>query len=493
MSTNHPSPEAKPAGKSTVFILILALLFSLAMGAAGYFIGRSSAAAIEPEAALSTPVVIAEQAQVTAEEPAEELPTVALTPEQVVEPSATAVPSQTPTVLPTATPLPTDTPASSAESTAAPAVTPVIPVPPPNSPLSDADYALLYEVWDLIAGQYDGDVPPADEIMEAIVTGSLETLNDDYTRYVPPEVAERMRQDQGGSIEGIGAYVNENEEGQFEIVRPIDGQPADLAGIKAGDILVEIDGQSVIDMSFDEVILMVRGPQGTTVNLKFLREGEPEPLEFAIVRARFEVATVEFEMLPPEIVGEATIGYIRLTEFNRSAEERLLEALDQLLAQQPSGLILDLRDNPGGFLDQSVAVADAFLPAGVALFERNIRGLDETFRTDDGDTAEDIPLVVLVNPGSASASEIVAGAIQDRGRGLLVGETTFGKGSVQQIYTLSNGSELRVTVARWFTPNNNSIDGEGITPDFEVETPEDLGGPEDGQLRRAVELLLTGQ
>jgi carboxyl-terminal processing protease len=329
--------------------------------------------------------------------------------------------------------------------------------------------------------------------MEAVIAGSLETLDDDYTRYVPPDTAERMRQDQDGSVEGIGALVIENDDGLFEIVRPIDGQPADLAGVQAGDVLIEVDGESVLDLSFDEVILLVRGPEGTSVNLKFLREGEAEPLEFTIVRASFEVPVVEFEILPAEIAGDATIGYIRLTEFNRNAEERLLAALEQVLAQQPQGLIFDLRDNPGGFLDQSVAVADAFLPEGVALFERNIRGLDETFRTDDGDEAETIPLVVLVNSGSASASEIVAGAIQDRGRAVLVGETTFGKGSVQQIYTLADGSELRVTVARWYTPDNHTIDGEGITPDIEVESPEDLGGPEDGQLLRAVEFLLTRQ
>jgi carboxyl-terminal processing protease len=158
---------------------------------------------------------------------------------------------------------------------------------------------------------------------------------------------------------------------------------------------------------------MVRGRRTTTVNLKVLREGE-RSLAFSIVRARFEVAVVEYEILPAEMTGGAAIGYIHLTEFGATAEEKLLEALAAILAEQPTGLIFDLRDNPGGYLDQSVAVADAFLPAGVALFERNIRGLDQTFTTDDGDAAEEIPLVVLVNAGSASASEIVAGAIQDR-------------------------------------------------------------------------------
>ena len=398
-------------------------------------------------------------------------------------------PTQPPTALPSATSEPTAEPFP---PTAEPDGLGII-APPPGSPLSSVDFATLYEVWDIIAEQYDGDLPPAEELIQALVSGSLETLNDDYTRYVPADVAQRMREDQDGAVEGIGAFVLENDEGLFEIVRPIDGQPADLAGVKAGDVLIEIDGQSVIDLSFDEVILLVRGPQGTSVNLKFLREGEEEPLEFTIVRTRFEVPVVTAEVLPTEMTGGAAIGYIHLTEFTTNAEEKLYEAIDQLLAQGVTGLVLDLRDNPGGFLDQSVAVADAFLPEGVVLYERNMRGLDETFTSIDGDAAESIPLVVLVNAGSASASEIVAGALQDRGRAVLVGETTFGKGSVQQIHPLSDGSELRVTIARWYTPNDNTIDSVGITPDIEVESPEDLGGPEDGQLMRAIEWLLTGQ
>ena len=400
----------------------------------------------------------------------------------------------TPVLAPTDTL--TATPAPSATPTALPPT-----APPPtaeviiggDSPLSEADFAAFYEAWDIVADQYDGALPPTDELMESAIAGSLEALDDDYTRYVSPEVAERTRQDMGGAVEGIGAMVQENDEGLFEIVRPIDGQPADLAGLQAGDVIVEVDGQSVLEIDFDEVILMVRGPAGTTVNLKVMREGEEEPLEFSIVRARFEVAVVEYEMLPAEMTGGAAIGYIRLTEFGATAEEKLLEALAAILAQQPAGLVFDLRDNPGGYLDQSVAVADAFLPAGVALFERNIRGLDQTFTTDDGDAAEEIPLVVLVNAGSASASEIVAGAIQDRDRAVLVGETTFGKGSVQQIHTLADGGELRVTVARWYTPDNHTIQDEGITPDIEVETPEDLGGPEDSQLVRAIDYILNGQ
>lgn len=490
MSFDPNHTPSQPTGRSMPgpLFIVLAVALALGMGLIGFLAGRATA---EP-AVAALPTLAA--AAPSPDEPA-----------QVVESAASAVdtpapsssatpipPTALPTVSPTATPPPTEAPSL---TVVAPTITPAPPLeqidPPAGSPLAGVEYETLYEVWELIAGQYDGPMPPPEEIVDSLIAGSLETLDDEYTRYVPADVAERMRQDAEGAVEGIGAFVIENDEGLFEIVRPIDGQPADLAGVRAGDVLIEVDGQSVLDLSFDEVILLVRGPQGTSVNLTFLRDGEE--VEFTIVRVRFEVPIVEFEILPSEMTGEQVIGYIHLTEFSRTAEERLWEALEQVLDAGATGLVLDLRDNPGGFLDQSVAVADAFLPDGVALFERNIRGLDDTFRTRDGDAAETIPLVVLVNAGSASASEIVAGALQDRDRAVLVGETTFGKGSVQQIHPLSDGSELRVTIARWYTPNNNTIDGTGITPDFEVESPEDLGGPDDGQLQRAVEYLLTGE
>jgi carboxyl-terminal processing protease len=264
--------------------------------------------------------------------------------------------------------------------------------------------------------------------------------------------------------------------------------PAARAGIQPGDIITHIDGVAVQGLSLDEAIARVRGPEGTIVVLTILRADVERPFEIEVERARIEIAIVESEMLADDI------AYVRLTSFTTSSSQALQQAITQLLAQNPVGLIFDLRDNPGGYLDQSVAVADLFLPQGVVLYERNIRGLDEIFNSQDGEIAEGIPLVVLVNAGSASASEIVAGAIQDRGRATLIGETTFGKGSVQQTHTLSDGSELRVTVARWFTPADNTIDGTGITPDIEVlPSPIDLGGPDDTQLQRAIQYLLTGE
>ncbi len=355
---------------------------------------------------------------------------------------------------------------------------------PPGNP-EDIDFDVFYEAWQLVEEQYDGDVPPNEDVLYSAIEGSLETLDDEFTRFIRPDVAERMRQDAAGSVEGIGAFVRENEEGQFEIVRPIPGQPAELAGLLPGDIIIGVNGESVAGVSFDEVILLVRGPRGTDVTLTVQREGEEEPLEFTITRVRFEIPTVEYEML------ENNIAYLHLQEFNQTATEKTVAALEELLAQNPQALILDLRDNPGGFLNQSVAVADLFLTENVVLFERNRAGLDQTFTADDGDLAETIPLIVLVNPGSASASEIVAGALQDHGRAILIGETTFGKGSVQQVHELSDGSEIRITIARWYTPANNSIDKEGITPDIEV--PMAFDAEEDVQLERAIEYILEGE
>jgi carboxyl-terminal processing protease len=384
-------------------------------------------------------------------------------------------------------------------------VVPEVPTPPPPLPLPEEDitvdgetavppttsdtldFTVFDEVWDRVERDFDGNVPADDDLLYGAIEGSLDALDDRFTAFIRPEVAARLREDMEGAVSGIGAFVNENEDGLFEIVAPIEGQPAMAAGLLPGDIIIAVDGESVFDLSFDEIILLVRGPSGTEVNLLVRREGEPEPLEFTILRATYEVPVVESEMLADDI------AYVRLLDFSRNADVKLLDALDELLVQNPQGLILDLRSNPGGFLDQSIAIGDIFLPQGVVVYERNRSGLDQTFTSDDGDIAETIPLVVLVNEASASASEIVAGAIQDNGRGTIIGAQTFGKGSVQTVHTLSDGSELRVTIARWYTPGNYSIDKEGITPDIEVESPLLIGEEDDPQIQRAVEFLQTGQ
>jgi carboxyl-terminal processing protease len=358
--------------------------------------------------------------------------------------------------------------------------------------LSPEDLALFFEVWRNIETEFDGEMPSVEELNYAIINGALRTLDDDYTRFLTPEMAEREREAMEGSFEGIGAFVRENEAGFIEIARPMSGQPAEQAGIRAGDLIVAVDGEDVTGQTLDEVISKVRGPRGTQVILTIAREGEAAPLEFTITRALIDIPALETRML------DNNIAYLHLTTFAEFGIDREVEqAVRDLLAQNPSGFILDLRDNPGGFLDSSVNIADLFLPEGVVLYERSESGVyDRTFESFDGDIAEEIPLVVLVNAGSASASELVAGALRDNDRAVLIGEQTFGKGSVQQLRDLSGGAELRVTIARWYTPEDANINGEGLTPDIVVEfDPEATLGDvaTDAPLQRAIQFLLTGE
>lgn len=357
------------------------------------------------------------------------------------------------------------------------------------SDLSAEDLELFFEVWEILEEDFDGELPTESELNSAIISASIDTLGDEYTNYVEPEIAQRMREDMGGSFEGIGAFVRENDDGLVEIVRPMDGRPADIAGLEAGDIIIEVDGENVVGQSLDEIITKVRGPRDTVVILGVLRADDEELIEISITRARIEIPTVEYELM------EDGVGYLQLTSFNAVASDQVEAAIEDLIDQGATSLVFDLRDNPGGFLDAAVNIADLFLPESVVLYERNNQGLNQTFRADDGDAGEDIPMAVLVNAGSASASELVAGALRDNDRAVLIGDVTFGKGSVQQIRTLTNGAELRVTIARWYTPGDVNIGANGLTPDIEIELPEDvsLGAEDDPQLLRAIEFLTTGR
>ena len=464
--------QNKPHSKIVIVILVIALVLLLLalVGFAGYTIGRGSAL---PEVIESSAEPLTEIQEVTREVTREV--NVVLTPTtEVIEPTVEmAAPLDNPEVVETAVP--------------ADFTTPVLVSPTETVEL---DFTTFNEVWSILEEEFDGELSEEKMRLYAAISGSLDTLDDDYTRFIRPDVAARMREDMNGSVSGIGAYVRENEDGFFEITRPIDGQPADLAGLLPEDVIIAVDGESVEDRDFNEVLMMIRGPEGTSVTLTIMREDENEPLDFTIVRALFEVAVVEMEMLGTE---EFPIAYIHLTSFTRNADTAVFDALESLLNENAQAIIFDVRDNGGGYLDQTVTIADIFLPEGVVLFERSSGGIDKTFESDSGDLGEKLPLVVLVNAGSASASEIVAGAIQDNERGTVIGEPTFGKGSVQHVHTLADGSELRVTIARWYTPNDRSISEEGITPDIEIPSPLDLGGENDSQLQRAIEFLMEGE
>jgi carboxyl-terminal processing protease len=286
-----------------------------------------------------------------------------------------------------------------------------------------------------------------------------------------------------GEYEGIGAWVDPTAE-YLTIVDPMPGSPAEAAGLKPGDEVIAVDGEDMTGIDGNLVIRRILGPAGTTVHLTVRREGEPEPLEFEVERAHIVIPTVESEML------EGKIAYVHVFDFGERTTADLRVTLRKMLREDPRGLILDLRGNPGGLLSVAIEVASQFIDEGTILTERFGDGEERVYEAEEGGLATEIPLVVLVDGGSASASEIVAGAIQDSGRGMLVGETTFGKGSVQNWVRLSDDGAVRVTIARWYTPDGRLIQEKGLEPDVLVpRDEEETEEEEDVQLDKAVEIL----
>ena len=363
-------------------------------------------------------------------------------------------------------------------------------IPPPAATTDNGRneaFDLFWEAWQLIERDFYGELPTDEEMTYGAIRGATNTLGDPNTAFISPEAAAINREDDSGAFEGIGAYVS-MENGVLTIVNTFKEQPAERAGLRRGDVVLKVDGTPLTNMSLYEAIGLIRGPEGSVVLLTIAREGE-DPFDVEVTRARIDIPVVESELL------EEGIAYARLFEFSSDASEKLGTAIEDLFAEDPSALILDLRGNPGGWLNEAVDTAGLFLPKQeLVLIERFSDGDERTYRTPDQPVAPDIPMVVLVDGGSASASEIVAGALQDHGRATLIGEQSFGKGSVQWPHELSNGAELRVTVARWFTPLDRAIHGEGLAPDIEEElTFEDYEAGLDPQLDRAIEYLLSGE
>jgi carboxyl-terminal processing protease len=385
---------------------------------------------------------------------------------------------------------PTQLPSSTSPPTATDEIPPTeaptsLPLPTPSND-DEEIFQVFWEVWALIQRDYYGELPGMQDVTYAAIRGMLNAVDDPFTTFVTPKEAAIRAEDDSGEYEGIGAYVDIDEEGKLIVVAPFEGSPAEAAGLQPEDRVIAVDGVSIVGLSLSEMISKVRGPAGSEVVLTVEREGE-QPFDVTVTRDRFELEISEAEML------ENDIGYIRLREFGSLASDELMKDMEELLAQNPRGIILDLRFNPGGWLDQALEVSDIFLDDGVILTQRWKDGTEQVFEAKAGGIGEEIPLVVLVDRGSASASEIVAGALQDQGRAILIGEKTFGKGAVQTVHTLSDGSQLMVTSAMWFTPNDRLIHGEGLSPDIEVPYPEELEEGEDPQLERAIEYFLTGE
>lgn len=348
-------------------------------------------------------------------------------------------------------------------------------------------FRLFWEAWDILQSEFYGDLPDLGQAARNAIKGVLQHLGDPNTFLLDPEIARVVSEDMSGQFEGIGALVQTDENGYLVIVEPFEGGPAARAGILAGDIVLEADGEELLGLSSTEAVSKIRGPRGTTVTLLIYRPSTDERFTVEVVRERIDIPTIETRWYD-----DNTIFYLRLREFNATADDKVHQALKEARKQGAKGIILDLRGNPGGLLDVAISVASEFVSEGIITEERTKDGQVTPYMASPGGAATDptLPVVVLVNQGSASASEIVAGAIQDTGRGILVGTQTYGKGSVQKVHELSDGSQLRVTIAHWFTPGGRDIHEEGLSPDVEVTlTVENMQAGQDKQLDKALELL----
>lgn len=359
-----------------------------------------------------------------------------------------------------------------------------------TSPEGQADLDIYWQVWRLLEQDFYGDDPAPTERMYGSIRGLAQSYNDPYTFFVEPQPRELERDQLRGRFGGIGSWIDQVDEGYR--LRPMPGKPAEAAGLQAGDLLLSVDDTPITaDTPVDAVTALIRGPVDTQVCLTVARVDAPgveaQRRTVCMVRTEFETPSMQWRLLDEE-AATAHIGYIKQTLFSERSPEEMRTALQELSDAGADRYILDLRGNPGGLVDAAVQVADLWLDGGLVLLEKHADGSEQKFTVDPGRLAGDAPLVVIVDGASASASEILAGALQDRQRAILVGEQTFGKGSVQLVHELADQSSLHVTTAHWFTPDRHAIEGVGLTPDVIIQ-------PGSDPLPQAVEIVqeLIGQ
>ena len=343
---------------------------------------------------------------------------------------------------------------------------------------------IIWEVWALLTRDYvDRSTLDPETVAEEGIIGMLEALEDPHTHYIRPEAFNITSGDLAGKFEGIGANVTLRRDGKLIIVSPIEGGPADLAGIRPGDVVLEVDGESLEGLSLLESVMKIRGPRGSKVSLLIQQLGAVDPVLIEVARDVIPLVSVLLRSEPGD-----RIAHIRLTDFYSDTAERLAELIEKEVAAGAQGLIIDVRDNLGGLLSAVVDSTSHFLDGGLVLYEIDGKGQRKNWNARRGGIATEIPIVVITNEFSASASEILSGSLQDRDRATIIGATTFGKGSVNILRKLSNDGGVSITISRFFTPSGRIIEGNGLDPDIEVVS-KDRQKAETLQLEKAIEVL----
>jgi len=346
----------------------------------------------------------------------------------------------------------------------------------------EVDFDIYWDAWELLQENYVEKNVPDIKLFYGSIAGMVAGLGDPYTAFFDPDTNKKFNRELQGNFDGIGAEIA-IKKGQLLIVAPLPNTPAERAQIKAADKILAIDGIGTAGMSLNEAVSRIRGPRGSQVTLEIFRDGFEESKNFYIIRDKIDVKSVTLEM-------KDDIAYIELVHFTSETLREFNEVVQQIITKEPKGIILDLRNNPGGYLNMAIEVSSEWVEDGPIMIETGRDGTIDEYEAIDTARLSSYKTVVLINGGSASGSEIVAGALQDYDLATLVGEQTFGKGSVQDIQELKDGSAIKITIAKWLTPEGRSIDDDGISPDIEVElTNEDFDNDRDPQLDRALELL----
>lgn len=347
----------------------------------------------------------------------------------------------------------------------------------------NVDLSTFSATWDLIESKYVGRPVDANVLLGGAVSGLVNSLNDPYSYYLSPEESKRFDEDLNGNFEGIGAELGVKENA-IVIIAPLSGTPAERAGLRSGDIIKQIDGVTTVGLSLDEAVKKIRGPQGSSVTLSILRDNTPVQ-EFTIQREKIQTKSVSVEY---STVSTKVVAVIAITSFSHTTAQEFTQIAHDVVLRQPHSIVLDLRNNTGGYLDAAVQIADDFLTDGTVVIEDFGHDSRETITAEPGALLVGYPLVILTNGGTASAAEILAGALEDRLQAITVGEKTFGKGSVQELEPLTDGATVKITIAHWLTPNGRSIEGKGLDPKITVTLSEkDVQARKDPQLQRALE------